>query len=388
MSDIPAQIAPPDEEWIVELCDSGFNRLHEVIAGTFTGVIRRNEPGQWLVDVPMEELGDELCCPNANLVGGVRVTRNGQTVFAGWVSRLSSGGGMTRTVAANERRMTFEGVDAWHPLTTRLIYPDPLTEFPWAASYDVRAGVGSTVAAGFVSDNLGATALPDRVWPDLVIADSTVGNAGSWSGRLQTLSALVGRIADESLMVCRPTVDAQRRPVIRFQQPKDLTGSLVFSDQGELSDVSVSSSPAASTWVLAAGDGEGTARQFASAGSPLGAERVERVTEQTNATTTAELAQVAEVIRRDEGVALHVDGQVTALAARVYPFGISYDIGDVVSVQVGGSRFPLPVTSVRVEVNPERAAATPVLGTFTPDRLQGLRRDVLGLADRFNSNIS
>ena len=389
MTTIPPIVAPEADEWTVELTDSDHNKVHEVVAGQFAGVIRRNEPGQWSLDVPMAELGEDLCCPDQATIGGVRVLRNGDTVFAGWVARLpSGGGGSIRTVSADERMIRFEGVDAWYPLTTRLVFPDPTTDAPWGDAYDTRTGIGSTIAAGFISDNVGSTALADRVWPDLVISDNTVGTSGTWSARLEQLSSLVGRICDESEIVCRPTVDNQNRPVIRLQARKDRTASLVLSDQAELSDSEVASTPAASTWVLAAGAGEGTSRTFASSGSDTGAARVERITEQSNATTTGELEQIAEVIRRDDAVALHVDGQVSTLTALRHKFGEAYDVGDVVSVQVGGARFPVPVTSVRIEVGPQRSVAVPVLGVFSPDRLQGLRRDVLGLADRFDNNIS
>jgi hypothetical protein len=383
--DIPATVA---ERWLVELCTKGFNKLHEVEAGEFAAVVRHNTPGQWSLSMPLDEI------PAATLaqVGAVRVSDASGSKFEGWVSRLPTGGGggVTRSLSGSSRRVMFEGVDAWWPMTTRLAFPDPSTSVPWAGAVDARSGVVSSVAAAYIEANMGASALDERQVPDLVVADPVVGAVRpTVSARLEPLSSLVGRICTEGGVVCVPSVDAQRRPVVQFRARKDLSSSLILSDQGDLVDVEIVELPSAGTWVLAAGKGEGAARAFATATEGMsGLDRVERLTEQTNAETVAELAEIAEAIRRDDGFTVAVSGAVSPAMAQSLRYRTHYGLGDLLGVQIGDARYPVPVTAVTFSVTAARSVALPVLGQWTNDRLQGLRRDVLGLADRFDRSIA
>ena len=372
------------ERWTVRLGDSSWNTLHEVDAGEFRGVLRRNAPGPWRVRLPLDEI--TCSCPIDD-VATVRVLNGTRVVFSGWVARLdSAGGGVVRTISADERTLTLEGVDAWYPLTTRLAFPNPATGAPWSTATDDRSGLASTVAANYVLHNVGAPALVDRQWPDLVVSDPAVGPSVSWAARLQPLHRLVAEICGVDV-VCRPVVDIDGQTVVRFALASDRSTSLVLSDEGELSDVQQSIVPPGVTWVLAAGSGTGASRQFAVASSAAaGLDRIEALTEQTNA-TTAQLPVAAEAVRRDLSVALSVDGQVTAVASRRYRYAIDYDLGDLLGVVVDRVRYATPVTAVQVEVTPERSVAVPALGTWSNDRLQGMRRDVLGLAERFDRSI-
>jgi hypothetical protein len=383
--DIPATVA---ERWLVELCTKGFEKLHEVEAGEFAGVVRRNTPGQWSLSMPLDEI------PAATLaqVGAVRVSDASGSVFEGWVSRLPTGGGggVTRSLSGSSRRVMFEGVDAWWPMTTRLAFPDPTTVEPWTVATDDRDGVPSTVAADYINANMGAGAIGERQVPDLVVADPVVGAVRpTVSARLEPLSSLVGRICNESEIVCVPSVDAQRRPVVQFRQRKDLSSSLILSDQGDLVDVEIVELPSAATWVLAGGKGEGSARAFGSRdGGAVGLDRVESFTEQTNAQSVGGLKLIAEVVRRDSGYSVAVSGAVSPARAQSLRYGVHYGLGDILGVQIGDQRYAVPVTAVTFSVTAARSVALPVLGQWTNDRLQGLRRDVLGLADRFDRSIA
>ena len=51
-------------------------------------------------------------------------------------------------------------------------------------------------------------------------------------------------------------------------------------------------------------------------------------------------------------------------------------------------RFPVPITAIEISVTSERTLETPTLGTYNPDRLRGLRKDILGLEQRFNDNLA
>jgi hypothetical protein len=269
-----------------------------------------------------------------------------------------------------------------------VVFPDPVTGDFDTDAYDVRSGVASTVATGFIEANVGTSALADRQVAGVSVVDPQLGVSGSWSGRLQPLDRFVGEICETGGLVCRPGLDPASNPRFQFFVPTDRTNQVVFSDIGDLSESSKGWIPAAGSTVIAAGQGEGTARDFAVAGGTVtGLDRVELVTEQTNATTTGQLGLIAEAVRRDEGFQFVIEGAVSDQAARQYPAGVAYQLGDQVGFNIGPSRISVPVTSVTTTVSAERSVQLPVFGRWTPDRLQGLRRDVLGLADRFDSQV-
>jgi hypothetical protein len=371
--------------WTINLCDDQFVRLHEVGAGSFSGVQRVNEAGQWRVDMIAGELAEELI-PDVKTV----LVVDGSTVrYAGYVARLgAAGGGALLAQSGDQRRIVFEGRDVWELLARRVVFPDPTTGAFDTDAYDVRSGVASTVAAEFIEANVGIAALPDRQVAGVSVFDPQVGVSGTWSGRLQPLDRFVGEICETGNIVCVAGVDAAFEPRFTLRAPVDRSNTVVFSDIGDLSESSKGWIPALASTVIAAGQGEGTSRDFAVAGGTVaGLERVELVTEQTNATTTAQLGLIAEAIRRDEGAQFVIEGAISDQAARQYPAGVAYQLGDRVGFNIGPSRVPVRVTSVTTTVNAERSVQLPVFGRWTPDRLQGLRRDVLGLADRFDSQV-
>jgi hypothetical protein len=372
------------ERWTINLCDDQFVRLHEVSAGSFTGVQRVNEAGQWRVDMVAGELAEELI-PDVKTV----LVVDGSTVrYAGYVARLgAAGGGAMLAQSGDQRRIVFEGRDVWELLARRVVLPDPATGDFTTDAYDVRTGLASTVAAEFIDANLGSAALTARQIAGVSVFDPQAGLSGTWSGRLQPLDRFIGEICETGTIVCLAGLNAAFEPRFTLRAPIDRSNTVVFSDIGDLSESSKGWIPPSASLVIAAGQGEGTTRDFAVAGTGAGLERVELVTEQTNATTTAQLGLIAEAIRRDEGAQFVIEGAISDEAARQYPAEVAYQLGDTVGFNIGLLRVPVRVTSVTTTVSAERSVQLPVFGRWTPDRLQGLRRDVLGLADRFDSQV-
>lgn len=371
--------------WTVNLCDAAFGRLHEVEAGRFSGVSRLNAAGQWRLEMPFDEI-DPAVLPD---IGAVLVFDDAGLVrFAGYVSRLgSAGGGVVAQFDAGQRVLLCEGRDVWDVLARRVVFPDPSTFDMSSAAYDTQTGQASTIAAHFINSNAGSSALPDRQIPGLTVSDPTVGLSATWAGRLQPLDVWVGQICDQGEISCVAGVDADLNPRFVLRDPVNRSNSVVFSDIGDLSSSTQARVPAEASWVLAAGQGEGDSRAFESAGSATGLARVELVTEQSNATTTAQLQAIADATLRDLDAQFVIEGSITDAAARQWQPGVDYLLGDTVGFNVDVLRVPVRVTSITTEVSAERSVQLPVFGRWTPDRLQGLRRDVLGLAERFNSQI-
>ena len=385
----PSVVRRPTPLAIVELYDITFTtKLHELQTGQFSGTLRRNEPGQWQVETHLDEIPEQIL----HDVGAVVVRDERRVLFAGYRIALGDGGGGTvRAINEAGRRVTLEGVDCWHWLNSRVVFPDPGSFEPWAAAAaDIRTGYGGAVIAQYIAANAGPTSLPGRAIDGLTTpTEEQVGAIGEWSGRLQPLSSLIRRIALESGLVVDPLMSPTLVPTIDVREAADRTLTLVVSDLGDLADIEQRDVPPASTWVLGAGSGEGVDRMFRSAGGGSGVTRIEKVVEQTNAATDTELFQFAESRRNEDELAFFMAGTLNRNAAESYRYLDDYRLGDLISVQIQGVRFPVPITGVQITVNPEQGLTElPVLGTFTPNRLVKMRQDIDDLAERFDENLA
>lgn len=369
--------------WSIDLC-TGFVKVDEVAgAGSFTAVVRHLSAGAWRLTIPRAGMRVDPA-----VVDSVMVWDDLQLVFDGIVGPVSNGMGGRRIVNQGVGDMVeFTGTDAWGVLARRRVFPVPSMSEPWDQVNDDRTGVASTAAAGYVDANLGAGALAARQI-DLDIIDPTVGASGSWSGRLVGLDAIVQRVCREGGIVCYPRFLVGGTLQVRFASPVDRSATIVLSDQGDLVDLTRRSETANPTWVLAAGQGQGTSRLFESADSgATGLARFEALSEQASATSSDELNQIASTGVLAGSGGDWVSTKLTATAAQRLQWLVDYDVGDLLAVEVENVRFTVPVTAVEITVTPDRADVVPSLGEVVPDRLRGLNRDVLDLAARFDNQI-
>lgn len=389
--------APLSPRWTIELCGVSFDRLHEVQAGDFSGVMRRNAAGQWRCRVAGSELDPSL----AAAVQTVKVVNGSSVVMAGYVSPLGgAGGGRSLVRSAGTDEWVFEGVDLWRPLQAMLAWPEPPDDADplppvldtFAVATDDRGPLtAGELAAAYIDANVGPAASRWRrsTW-DVTVSAAAVGSTLSWSARFDPLDRLVGAICDAGGVVCVPSL-AGAGPLYRFRAVQDRSASVIFSDVDDLAESVVSVVPPRSTVVIVGGAGEGAARAFTrSIPSPFGGPGdtwIEAFSDQSNAQGVEQMEAIAEVVRAEDAEAITIDGVITEAAAQRFPFDTAWRLGDLVGVQVNGERYAVPVTAVAIEVNAERSIARPVLGQWTNDRLQGLRRDVLGLADRFDRTV-
>lgn len=369
----------------IDLCDNSFSRLWEVGTGTFEGVLRANEPGEWRLETHLDEIPPDVLMQ----VEAIMVRDAHRILFCGYRQPVSdSAGGTARRLDDRGRRVSIEGMDCWIWMTSRVVFPDPDTEEPWAVATDARDGVGGTKLAEYLMKNIGSTALTDRRIPDLEVMSEAVGASGRWSGRLQRLSDLAKRIADESGLVVEPRITIHRVPQVHVREASDRSAEVVIADIADLAFAEQRDVPARSTWVLAAGSGTGASRMFRTAGGGTGFARRERVVEATSVTTSNELHQIAEANRRNDGFAFYVTGRLNEHAVEQYQYLEDYELGDIVTVQVRGIRFPVPISAVTIRVSPERTVQTPTLGTYTPNLITAMQRRLLGIDERFGQNIA
>lgn len=371
----------------IDLCVA-WVKVAECVEGVFDGVARNLAAGEWRLSGAVDAL---------DLTGGfdladvdtVRVVRDASVVFAGYVSPVASGiGGLEVVKSAAGDTFTLTGQDAWSVLASRLVWPTPSTLPPWTDSWDLRTGVASTAAAGYILNNAGNLALAARQIPGLTVIDGVTGVSGSWSGRLQPLDQHVARICKEGGIVCRFAVDFAGAVQITLRSPLDKSATIVLSDQGDLTNIQIIEVPESTTFVVTGGQGVLNAREFTTAGTATGTARREVFSDQSSLSTSTELQQSADATLAFAAATLTVRAQVADAAALRFQYLIDYDIGDTVSVEIEDVRYPVVVESVTVHVASDRAVIRPVLGDASPNLVTGLIRDVADLASRFDTQIA
>lgn len=373
--------------YAIDLC-VGWVKAAEVTSGIFDATVRDNAPGEWSL---AGKVGAIVLGAGIDLedIDTIRVIDDTSTViFGGYVAPLNSGvSGLERVRNGQAETFALRGVDLWGLLTSRVVYPDPTTDPPWAVGYDQRVGTASTVASGYIRDNLGSTALPDRQ-VDITINDGLAGQVGAWSARLQPLDQLVARICDEGWVACHPSVTTDGVVAFSFAARRDRSTTCVLSDQGDLTNIRTVVTPAAATYVISGGQGTLEDRTFITAGVAVGAARREKFSDQAALATTTELGQSAAATLAAGATSLHVDAEVTTTGAQHITYLHDYDVGDTIAAQVGGVNYPVPVTSVSIHVEPSKSLVRPLLGTAANNEMKGLLLDVANLQSRFDTQIA
>jgi hypothetical protein len=372
----------------VDLC-TGFVKVGEAEAFLFNAVVRFLATGEWQLTAPLSGVS----CPDVDAVDSIIIwdeTPTPRIVFAGIVRRVGGvEGARTRTITANDDSIEWVGVDLYGILAQRHAWPTPSTVVPWADAYDVRTGVGSTVAKEFIEANAGIAAHPHRLIPNLLVSDAGVGTSSTWSGRLQPLDQFVGRICREAGIGCSVTMPTIGTILFTLRALQDRSASLVLSDQGDLESLSRLVIPASATHVLGAGQGELAARTFVAAFTPAtGLERVETVYENTNISVYEGLVTATETELALAGGDVSVDGAITDSAAQKIRYLDDYELGDWLGVEVDGVRYRSQVEAVTFTLSPERDSVRPVLGRAATNSLLSLVRDVAGISSRLDRQIA
>ena len=367
----------------VELCVDYQPRFRPTVFGLFARATVHTA-GAWMLTTPNADIPD----PIAAGIDSIRVFDDDREIYAGRVAYPDDSGsltaGVTRTIQRSGRFLQFDGADVFGAhLATRLAYPNPATEEPWNVAYDTRTGPASTVAASYISANLGPTApLTARRDTNLIVLNPTpIGTSGTWQARAQPVADIVGQVCEEGGIVCDATIDSLDRPQFAFRTPTDRTGSVVFTDTIDVDTMTAVTRPASATKVIAAGQGELEARAFASANTgATGRNRVERLHEDTTAETTAGLARAASTVLADSAAAVYADPQLAT--SESYRYGRDYYLGDTVTLTLGGIDYPVIVYGVEIDITVERDRVVPILGTAPRDG-EALRiRQLRDIADR------
>ena len=371
----------------IDLCVD-WVKVGESAGGTFDAVIRNLAMGEWSLTADTASVTLQGAYTLAD-VNTIRVVEGRTINFAGYVAPVASGvGGLDIWADTAGEHFTLSGPDLWSIPASRVAYPTPSTDPAWATSFDERTGYASSVAAGYIRDNLGASAIATRQWPGVTVIDRGQGIIGAWSARLQPLDDLVQRICREGGITCRLSIDYAGAPKFDLIAPRDRSATTVLSDQGDLVNVHRRRTRAKANYIISGGQGLLNARTFVTAGTATGAARKELFSDQAVLSTPTELQQSANANLAANGADWSIHAELATTAAQTLVLGTDYDLGDTIAVEIRNVRYPVVVSAVRLQVTPERQIMTPILGDAAPDLLGGLIRDVANLQSRFDTTIA
>lgn len=384
---VTGAVTAPDR-YGIDLCVDWI-RKGECVGGQLTGVKRHLEVGQWQLDaaVSSAELQTGV---NLEDVNTVRLVRNNDTVvLSGRVGPIGGqGGGLQIVSAAGGDRFTLSGPDEFDLLASRLAWPDPATVPPWATSHDTRSGMASTVAAAYVTANLGSGAITARQIPGVTVVDGMAGLSGVWTARLQPLDKLISRICRDGGITCRITVSTAGAITVTFTSGRDRSETVILSDQGDLVNNNRRAVPAAATFVIAGGTGTLTSRLFATSGTATGLARREVFNDQSSLVNATEVQQAAKTTAGLGAAAWSVESEIAVTVAQRLRYLDEYDVGDLIAVEIDDIRYTVPVEAVRFDIGATRQTVTPVLGVAAPNLLSGLLRDIADLQSKPTNQIA
>jgi len=387
--------------WSVFLCQ-GWRRIAEVTAYQFHGVQRLNDMGEWGLETSLAgvEFGwyqdddDEWVQYDPRDVDTIRVVEDGAITYSGFVTEFKL------TIDGEVERWTFNGVDLWQVLENRICFPDPTSEPPWVDSHDIVTDNASAAITTYLLNNVGADALEARQLPGGGVEDFDVStDEVTWSARLQPLSTLVSRIANDGAVVVTIYVSAAGDYSFKVGPAINRTEQIRLSDRGDLKRIEASFIPVTKTYTVSGGTGEGVDRLFRVADT--GAEGGDRKEQFSDLRSASPLDAVGEEIsavdelqadanmRNVVGAAqyrIHVEVTDEAAAALNYPHETG--LGDLVTIDIKGVAYQVALNEAAFELTPERRQVHPVFGTAIPNALVGLDRDVAGLSDRFDNSIA
>lgn len=314
-------------------------RRGQLEAVSCTAVLRDADVGTFSVTAAMDSL-------TARVVEGWRVIiQDGdQTVLSGPIDSIAPD--------LAEGTVTLVGVDDLVHLRDRLTYPNPGQ--PAGAqgdAYWVYSAAASNVIVNLIYRNAGVGALAERVVPGLVHAVLGGGNLGETvTARLRFKNVLdecrsLARVGGVTFSIAQ---EPDNRLVTRFRVPEDRSRAVRFTaGNGGATEGNYALAAATRTVAIVAGQGQGAARTIIERSRPsTWGRRIEEFKDQRDTDDFAELEQSA-TEQLDEGAA-GASATFTVVETAGLRFGTDFQLGDIVTVEVGALTISEPVRAVEL----------------------------------------
>jgi hypothetical protein len=317
--------------------------------------------------LPMVTRGALALVPGA----GIEAVRDGELILSGPMLQP------TLAWSADGYALTGSGADDNLLLAGRLCYPDAPSIDLNAAYSDDRSGAAETVMREYVDVNLGPSAVSLRQQDVGLAADTGLGDAVSYSARLDRLLDVLAQLGlpnvagSNGLGFRIVAVDPDTYGTSRQFQvyaPADLTATARFSPAlGNLDSRTYDTKMAELNHVVVGGGGDGTLRVFYeesnSASQLRWGLRLEGFRDQRQTTDPAELVQAAQQELADRGDQTSLTIVPVDTAALAY--GTGYRLGDLVRVFINdaGAYIDDVVREVQFTLDANGERIVPLVGT-------------------------
>lgn len=400
-------------DFTVEVRDGNLKRIGQILPEylDLTLTDRFNNVGQWELTLPLSHpLVPALRAPGAGIV----VTfasgpRAGQTLASGPMVDTE----VETDDSQPEPMIKFTGATDSVILADRLAHPEPKTNDPSGAAYDVRTNDAETLLREYADVNMSWSAYEDRRDTRTVVGPSQHrGAVMTKRARFEVLGSLLAEIAaGASYPADRPSYhpghlgfrlvqvenwDNQGIPSLEFQvyDVADRSADIRLDvHNGTLASHTVATAAPTVTHVVVAGDGEGADRSFVTRSTPESLasaaawhRRIEVLKDQRATSDETELEQVGDAELNEGGLSQYamklVPGEDT-----VWEFGVDWFMGDIVSVIVrdGGedpyaaTEYATVVTGYVLKANSKGTQVGALLGADQETQLQRIERRLTNL---------
>lgn len=360
----------PPATWTLHVRNADGDRVCAITEfSTATFITRFNAVGGWVIEgIPMTTQAAQALVPGA----GIEVVRDEETLLSGPMIQP------TLTWDDAGYRLVASGVDDNLLLAGRLCYPAAPSVNLNGAYSDDRSGVAETVLREYVDVNLGPSADAVGRGQDVgLAADAANGGLVTYSARLDRLLDVLAQLAlpdvaggaglGFKVVAVDPDVYGYSRQ-FQVYVPTDRATTARFSPQlGNLVSRTYDTLMARINHVVVGGGGEGTLRVFSEADNITSQAtwglRLEGFKDQRQTSDVAELAQAAqeELTTQGDQVSLTIE----PVSTEALQYGVGWELGDVVAVQLSDSGTTLAevVREVRFTLDANGETIVPLVGT-------------------------
>lgn len=346
-----------DDQIVVFLRDQTLRPRGTLSVVGASATLKKNKVGKWAITVDGKH-------PLSKLVAkgwGVIVYSGDTFYFSGPIDNIK------RHVKDNSEDLVIGGVTDTHVLSDHVVFPDPAS-IPSAQGTDywTQKGTAEALMVDLVNNQCGPSALASRRSTGLVAAVSAGrGPTTSIKARLTNVLtevqalALVGNLVFDVVQV----PDTQTRELV-IREMRDQSRSVRFTPQTGLGNFEANEAAPKATAVIVGGQGEGAARTlYEAVATPDGWDRRIEVFQDRRDTDDADelskaSAETLETNKATRGVSF------TVIEGPLYKFGLHYQLGDIVTIEVPGVEDGITdvVNSVEIDWTPHDKQVTVIVG--------------------------
>ena len=314
---------------------------------------------------------------------GIVMIKNGSVYFSGVMNKMTSDyDGYNRLY-----KWTVYGQNDLAYLSRRVCHPDPVNLTTDENSHYTDSGTLGNVLARLIDKNAGVSANPTRQIPFLeatVIKDA--GENVSVSLRFDNLLKTVQSLLEEQAFVIMPVWNPDTKKLhYEISAGADASDKLVFSTSlNQIQTLKYSLLAPTGNYVISAGQGQQTARNFAYAQNDESIDQWGRIEayHDMRSTATADLQADADAFLINSQTNEGYSAELNANAADGYKK--VWNLGDDVGIVVDGKTYRSRLLQVETAIDYDTETISPTVGTVDKGQLNPIFQSLSDLRSDVN----